>query len=389
MNVIGEGEKRSRTLSMRSLGALSTKSKSVAYFRNLPQRNGLILGGASVTSSLMSIANSLKRAGSKGSKHSHTRSLSHSLSVSQPLSKDASINATSTTGSTPKRPLSLLFPTVPTVIPSANESKPATTSDMDGKSEANAGAKSFDQAESNDGSLSRPIQESTIDGSTLGDQTTVRLVTPGFRDSSNASHGAGGKAQTFETPRLKPFHLVVPSLDTLPVGGPVAIGDPKEDIGKAFLNMDTRSFTETVKSAPTVVDEQASDFGALPVISVDGSSTPTKTASMASRGTVDGLAPPSPAPFVFGSPANAVSNAQFGQAAAAVLEEMNKRLGLDLNSSAAAKIGDDGKLDFGEMTPNRRASLIARGRKIDDSRFGRSHEKEFERCPFFFNNGVA
>lgn len=45
------------------------------------------------------------------------------------------------------------------------------------------------------------------------------------------------------------------------------------------------------------------------------------------------LPPPSPA-FVFGSPRHSVSNNQFRSAAGAVLEEMNRRMGVDATSSA-------------------------------------------------------
>jgi hypothetical protein len=86
-----------------------------------------------------------------------------------------------------------------------------------------------------------------------------------------------------------------------------------------------------------------------------------------------------PPAFVFGSPTAVVSNTQFGNAAALVLEEMNRRLGI---SSGGAKITDDGgKVEFGVL-PGLNVDVSKtlenlRGVKKDEGRFARAHEMEF------------
>jgi len=213
--------------------------------------------------------------------------------------------------------------------------------------------------------LARPIIDGQVDGTKLNkEQTTVRLVTPeALRLRSNASH----PTVSFPTPILKPFHLALQSEPS-----------PNEDIGRAFLNMDARSFTETMQSGDESADLSLDQATLNPAIFVDTCTTPTRSSLATVSKSDNGLLPPSATPFIFGSPANAVSNAEFGQAAAAVLEEMNKRLGLDLNAIGAARIGVDGKFEFGEVTPTR-ASLIGAGKKDDGGRYGKAHERVFDK----------
>ena len=91
--------------------------------------------------------------------------------------------------------------------------------------------------------------------------------------------------------------------------------------------------------------------------------------------------PPNPPTFVFGSPSAGISNTQFGNAAALVLEEMNRRLGI---SSGGASITEDGgRVDFGilpglNVDVNKTLEKL-RVVKKDEGRFASAHEKEFER----------
>ena len=86
-----------------------------------------------------------------------------------------------------------------------------------------------------------------------------------------------------------------------------------------------------------------------------------------------------PPAFIFGSPTAGVSNTQFGNAAAFVLEEMNRRLGV---SSGGAKITDDGgKVEFGvlpglKVDVSKTLEKLRLGKK-EDGRFTKAHEKEF------------
>ncbi|CAG8707049.1 11146_t:CDS:2, partial [Acaulospora colombiana] len=147
---------------------------------------------------------------------------------------------------------------------------------------------------------------------------------------------------------------------------------------RAFLEIDAKSLAET---ASVQIDAPRTSFDSLRgfqfpqsntsiVLSEDNAhSTPKKEA--------DKLAP-SPQPFIFGSPANGVSNAQFGNAAASILEEMNKRLGIATDSSAAARIDADGAINFGEITPSRQFALKLGNKREDNGRFGKAHEKIFD-----------
>ena len=89
--------------------------------------------------------------------------------------------------------------------------------------------------------------------------------------------------------------------------------------------------------------------------------------------------PTKPPACVFGSPTAGISNTQFGNAAALVLEEMNRRLGV---SSGGAKISEDGgKVELGILPGlNVDVSKTLEGLRVvkkDEGRFARAHEKEF------------
>ncbi len=136
-------------------------------------------------------------------------------------------------------------------------------------------------------------------------------------------------------------------LVTIPAGGSPLVGE------------DTATTTETIM--------EASEEGPM---DVDLSSTGLTSPAM--RRT-------NPPAFVFGSPTAGVSNTQFGNAAAFVLEEMNRRLGV---SSGGAKITDDGgKVEFGVL-PGLKVDVSktlekSRLGKKEESRFTKAHEKEF------------
>jgi hypothetical protein len=86
-----------------------------------------------------------------------------------------------------------------------------------------------------------------------------------------------------------------------------------------------------------------------------------------------------PPAFVFGSTTAGISNTQFGNAAALVLEEMNRRLGI---SSGGAKVTEDGeRVEFGVLPGlNVDASKTLEKLRIvkkDEGRFASAHAKEF------------
>lgn len=299
----------------------------------------------------MSIANSLKRAGSKSSKMSTSTS-----------------RTTSSIDSIVKQPMAHLFPTVPTDIP-ANSDKEA----IDAPEVTPTIVVSEDPSQED---IDRPIAESVIDASKLQkDRSTIRLVTPSAaRLRVNAS-----KSAVFATPKLRPFSLDASTTTVNPteeIGNAfLAMDDGKSDIGNAFLAMDGRSFTETTKSE---VDGSNTSISMSEMTELQPQETGVSHTPKKSSNTNDGLAVKTP-PFIFGSPANGVTNAEFGNAAAAILEEMNKRLGLTADAPAAMKIGADGAIDFGELTPSGKNTLNKAKPKFDDARFGRVHEKVFGR----------
>jgi hypothetical protein len=94
------------------------------------------------------------------------------------------------------------------------------------------------------------------------------------------------------------------------------------------------------------------------------------------------IKPTSPPAFVFGSPTAGVSNTQFGNAAALILEEMNRRLGI---SSGGAKITEGGaKIEFGVLPGLDVSKTLGNLRTVKkaEGRFARAHEKEFAKYGF-------
>jgi hypothetical protein len=276
-----------------------------------------------------------------------------------------------------------LFPSVPTSIPVGPErTRLETTLDDSAVGAANVPLPPDDQSQED---LDHPIAQGIVDASKLQkDQSTIRLVTPAAaRIRVNAS-----RAAFFATPKLKPFNMNQPRAMDDPkehIGNTfLSLDDDNEDIGNAFLAMDGRSFTETINSDAGISNATASIVEATvqPILqeATTASLTPNKS-NTHSGGKGALLAVSSPLQFIFGSPANAVTNDQFGNAAAAVLEEMNKRLGLTSDSTAAVRLGVDGTIDFGELTPGGKSTLNFTGKKFDD-RFGRAHEKVFGRYVF-------
>ena len=89
--------------------------------------------------------------------------------------------------------------------------------------------------------------------------------------------------------------------------------------------------------------------------------------------------PTKPLAFVFGSPTAGISNTQFGNAAALVLDEMNRRLGI---STGGAKLTEDGgRVEFGVL-PGLNVDVSKTLEKLrvvkkDDGRFASAHDKEF------------
>jgi hypothetical protein len=251
----------------------------------------------------------------------------------------------STTESIVKEPMSHLFPTVP--------SKRASSNSSDSNSKVEDVEPEKDTA--------KPIIESDVNANTVSkQQSTVRLVTPAAERQRSTL-----REVAFPTPILRPYSIIVTESDT------------QEDIGRAFLAIDARSLAET---ASIQTDAPCTNFDSLrgfqfpqsntSIVSSEDNveSTPKKEA--------DKLAP-SPQPFIFGSPANGVSNLQFSSAAASILEEMNKRLGIAAESSGAARIEADGAINFGEMTPSRQSTLNLGDKRSDNGRFGKAHEKMF------------
>jgi len=323
--------------------------------------------GSGSMSSLMSIATSLKRAGSKSSKMS-----------------TSTFRSTSTTDSIVKQPMAHLFPSVPTGIPVGPEGQGPDA------------IHHSSVTESTNGPLEKVsdllIAESVIDASKLQkERSTIRLVTPAAaRLRANASQAA-----VFATPKLKPFNMNRSKTEDdgkEHIGNAfLSLDDGNEDIGNAFLAMDARSFTETIKSDADVSNATAPIGDVItrpmPQKTAVGTLTPQKS-NMLSSGNED-LSTISPPKFIFGSPINAVTNDQFGSAAVAVLEEMNKRLGLASDSAAAVRLGADGTIDFGESTPSGKTPLNLTSKKIDDTRYGRAHEKLFKQCVLFlFISGI-
>jgi hypothetical protein len=293
--------------------------------------------------------------------------------------------STSTTDSIFTQPMAHLFPSVPTDIPidiPIGPEKASLETTMDGSIAESTNAPLDRQSQED---LDRPIAQGVVDATKLQkDRPTIRLVTPAAaRIRANVS-----QADIFATPRLKPFNMNQPKAMDDPkehIGNAfLALDDGNEDIGNAFLAMDGRSFTETIKSDADISNNTISINEATmqPILqeATAASLTPKRSSTHSSE--KGALLTASSSQFIFGSPANAVTNDQFGNAAAAVLEEMNKRLGLTSDSTAAVRLGVDGIIDFDELTPSGKSTLKFTDKRVDDKRFGRAHEKVFGQYVF-------
>ncbi|KAF8603907.1 hypothetical protein BDV93DRAFT_606585, partial [Ceratobasidium sp. AG-I] len=91
------------------------------------------------------------------------------------------------------------------------------------------------------------------------------------------------------------------------------------------------------------------------------------------------LAPPN-APFVFGSPRHSVSNTQFGDAAAAVLREMNERMGV---AGASQGISIE---QLQSVLANKTSAPAKPVEKKIDVRFADKHDKEFAKMDSISNH---
>lgn len=231
-----DAQSRTRTLSLRS-----AMSISVASTRSAKDFAMNTLSSTKSGKSLLSIANSLKRAGSKSSKMSiSTTGSSHSNSTK---SLDRMSAYTSSTSEIIANPMSHLFPAVPTDKP-----LPSAAKEANGKE----APEDLAQASMSKDELNRPIAEGRVDASTLPsqEQSTIRLVTPATRRLLRKS----SVLNSFPTPQLKPYTLAS-SVSDIPTEA-----DGEAGVGLAFLTMDRRSFTETVKSR--TADDSLTDINA-------------------------------------------------------------------------------------------------------------------------------
>jgi hypothetical protein len=137
---------------------------------------------------------------------------------------------TSSTSDIITNPMSHLFPAVPTEKPLFPTSQ--------GQDVAGPSAESAQEQGSKD-DIDRPIIEGNIDASnlTFQEQPTVRLVSPETRRLLRKS----SVKNAFPTPQLKPFNSAASISDMSEQSG-------RDGIGRAFMSMDRKSFTETVQS---------------------------------------------------------------------------------------------------------------------------------------------
>ncbi|KAG8823944.1 hypothetical protein FRC19_002818 [Serendipita sp. 401] len=314
-------DKRSRTASLRSMMSIGT----VRSHASSKDSNMGSVSSRGTGPSIMSLASSLKRAGSRSSKMSF------------------STIKTSTTDSIVREPIAHLFPSVPADgMASINNLFSETKNDI---------APIDNSLDTTD---VEPIQQGTVDGTQVHpDQMTVRLVT------SVADRPRVPASSVCDTPSLKPF----PSL-------PLVNGVHKQQGNVSIAGNE--------QSLPTDTTIPHSSTGSA-TMGINIPTTPKRIISN-DQGNSSMLKAASPT-FVFGSPVNAVSNAQFSDAAAAILAEMNKRMGIDATSSAAARVDKDGTINFGEASSSGKPSTITFEKRADDSRFGRVHQKEFEKMP--------
>lgn len=155
------------------------------------------------------------------------------------------------------------------------------------------------------------------------------------------------------------------------------IVESKIDVASASNGEATiRLITTPTASTPLVGEEPAATTEKAVEASEQGPMDVDISPTSLTRPDTKSTSPPA---FVFGSPTAGVSNTQFGNAAALVLEEMNRRLGV--SSGGAKLIKDGGKIEFGVL-PGLNTDVSETLEKLrvvkkDESRFARAHGKEF------------
>ncbi|KAG9083582.1 hypothetical protein FRC06_004470 [Ceratobasidium sp. 370] len=164
------------------------------------------------------------------------------------------------------------------------------------------------------------------------------------------------------------------------VGSEASPSGPRISFGFGAAGYDDEDVSMAAVTQPT--DRGASNVGAisdkenaLPGISP---SAPVQPQS-ATTGP-DPVAPPSET-FVFGSPRYSVSNTQFGDAAAAVLREMNARMGVSTSTQAVSL-----EQLANVMANKTSVPASARVEKKGDLRFRDQHEKEFAKMASIANH---
>lgn len=197
--------------------------------------------------------------------------------------------------------------------------------------------------------LEQPIVEGNVDVTEVDKtKSTIRLVTPSRVRSFHEDVGS--------TPMLLPFRASYHE-------------DLAKESSKENMPSETQSISDSALDSTLGLDRFPLPPSQTPSLNAKGTpTTPLKEPSNDAN---------SPKAFVFGSPANAVSKEQFDDSAAAVLEEMNRRLGISADSIAATRIVN-GKLDLGIPAISSQPSILAPQTKKPEGRFGKAHQKHFQ-----------
>ncbi|KIM73634.1 hypothetical protein PILCRDRAFT_828931 [Piloderma croceum F 1598] len=153
-----------------------------------------------------------------------------------------------------------------------------------------------------------------------GPSTTIRLVGAGSSYPLNTK--GKGEGEVMETPKLMPFETAFDLVVGTPFGGGVSVWPASPTAERVGGGIYPSLAGERVGNSRDTYGgkDEGEDVEMPGAFTAPRFTLPTPTTHAPK--------PPSPEPFIFGStlPQNNISNAQFSDAAASVLGEMNKRL---------------------------------------------------------------
>ncbi|EPQ51766.1 hypothetical protein GLOTRDRAFT_140767 [Gloeophyllum trabeum ATCC 11539] len=239
----------------------------------------------------------------------------------------------------------------------------------------------------------RPGRPAPFDAARLSmgagaDATTIRLITTAYTRAAPSPPKLAPLATAFDLLPASPGVARWPASPEKPGGGIypalpfAALGAPRFDMpGEEDVEMDM-SVDMPGGFGGTPACHSSQGLSATPSITTTTNTTTTHQPNFTTMPAPADVRSPRPSePFIFGSPSpkHRVSNAQFQAAAASVLEEMNRRLGLAGEHAVGLEILEHRRGGAADRTaPEEQGSP---GKFKIKEKFDEVHQREFEKMP--------